>query len=72
MTKSILLLVIIKRNDKECENETVGLYIYVELKNPTEFTVALNKERVVIRGVDCRTLGALGLPLPRLRLGIHY
>ncbi|WP_421102825.1 hypothetical protein ACOKXV_08645 [Sporosarcina psychrophila] len=47
-------------------------YIYVELKNPTEFTVALNKERVVIRGVDCRTLGALGLPLPRLRLGIHY
>jgi len=24
--------------------------------------VVLNNERVVIRGVDCRTLGALGIP----------
>ena len=40
---------------------------YVELKNPIEFTVALNKERVVFRGVDCRTLGALEMPFPRLR-----
>jgi len=41
--------------------------IYVELKNPIESAVTLNKERVVILGVDCRTLGALGMPLPRLR-----
>ena len=41
--------------------------IYVELKNPIESAVALNNERVVIRGVDCRTLCALGMPLPRLR-----
>ena len=36
--------------------------IYVELKNPIESTVALNKERVLIGGVDCRTLSALGMP----------
>ncbi|WP_338652620.1 MULTISPECIES: hypothetical protein [Sporosarcina] len=47
-------------------------YVYVELKNHTESAVALINERVVIRGVDCRTLGALGMPLPRLRWGIHY
>ncbi|WP_438298025.1 hypothetical protein [Sporosarcina sp. FA15] len=40
---------------------------YVELKNPIESTVALNKERVLIRGVDYRRLGALLMPLPRLR-----
>jgi len=45
--------------------------INVELKNPIESAVALNKESVVIRGVDCRTLGALGMPLPRLRY-VHY
>jgi len=36
-------------------------------KHPIESAVVLNKERGVIRGVDCRTLGALGMPLPRLR-----
>jgi len=36
--------------------------IYVELKNLIESAVALNKERVLFRGVDCRTLGALGMP----------
>ena len=41
--------------------------IYVELKNPIESAVALNNGGFVIRGVDCRTLGALGMPLPRLR-----
>ena len=43
--------------------------IYVELKNPIESAVVLNNERVVIQGVDCRTLGALGMPLPRPALG---
>jgi hypothetical protein len=37
--------------------------IYVELKNPIESAVALNNERVVIRGVDFISLGALGMPL---------
>ncbi|MET3658681.1 C4-type Zn-finger protein [Sporosarcina psychrophila] len=37
--------------------------IYVELKNPAKFTMAINKERVLIRGVDYRTLSALGMPL---------
>ncbi|AMQ05843.1 hypothetical protein AZE41_07880 [Sporosarcina psychrophila] len=36
--------------------------IYVELKNPTKFTMVINKERVLIRGADCRTLSALGMP----------
>ena len=38
--------------------------INVELMNPIEFTVALNNVRGVIQGG--RTLGALGIPLPRL------
>jgi len=40
-----------------------GLAIYVELKDPIESAVVLDNERVVIQGVDCRTLGALGMPL---------
>ena len=36
---------------------------YVELNNPIESAVALDNERVLIRSVDCRTLGALGMPL---------
>ena len=31
--------------------------------NPLESAVAVNNERVVIRGVDCRSLGDLGMPL---------
>lgn len=56
------------------------LAIYVELKGPIESVVSLNKDRILIRkplkknfssfllilGVDCRTLGVLGIPLPRL------
>ena len=43
--------------------------LYVELKNPIESATVLNNERVVIWGVDCRTLGALGMPA----LGLfHY
>ena len=42
---------------------------------PTKFTVALNKELVLIRGVDCRTLSAIGDALrskPGLALRIQY
>ena len=42
---------------------------YVELKNPIESVVALNNKRGVIRGVDCRTLGALGMPFAAPALG---
>ena len=37
------------------------LYI-LNLKNPVESAVALTNVRVVIRDVDCRALGALGMP----------
>jgi len=37
--------------------------LHVELKNPIECTVDLNNARAVIRVVDCRSLGALGIPL---------
>jgi len=42
--------------------QAVQSTIYVELKNPIESAVVLNKERVVFRGVHYRTLGALGMP----------
>jgi len=37
-----------------------GIYrlIYVDLKNPVESVVSLDDERVLIRSVDCRLLGA--------------
>jgi len=49
--------------------------IYVELKNPVESVVLLDvesvvlldDERVLIRNVDCRLLGALGMPLAMSR-----
>jgi len=44
----------------------------VELKNPVESVVSLDDERVLIRSEDCRLLGALGMPLPRLRWSAHY
>jgi len=37
--------------------------IYVELKNPVDTVVSLDDERVLIRSVECRSLGALGMPL---------
>jgi len=40
------------------------IFIYVELTNPIESAVALNNERVVIRGMDCERL-ALWRPLCR-------
>jgi len=36
--------------------------IYVELKNPVDTVVSLDDERVLIRSVECRSLGALGMP----------
>jgi len=40
------------------------IFIYVELTNPIESAVALNNERVVIRGMDCERL-TLWRPLCR-------
>jgi len=42
------------------------LTIYVELKNPVESVLSLDDERVLIRSVDGRLLGALGMPFVAL------
>jgi len=53
----------LKESREGCHSKKTQIAtIYVELKNSIESAVVLNKERVVIRGVDCRTLGALGMP----------
>jgi len=60
--RKVLQLLIITRL-KDTISSYKKLTIYVELINPVESVLSFDDERVLIRNVDCRLLGALGMPL---------